>query len=111
LPTVFEAFAEDKKNLNTTKGVFNGDPNMTSFITSGQRSLTGVKAIILVSDGFLLPSSHEQEKYHHIAQHVLQNGCFSTYAKIKDDYNADPEGTLYPRFKHQDDSSCVVLRF
>lgn len=96
-----------QEKLNKKYGVFNGAPEVAEFIDSGQRSLKGVEALCLVCDGF----EHPVKGFVKSAERIEEVGFKAYFKEIKSLYDADPDFTKLPRFKHMDDSTGIFIQF
>lgn len=97
--------------LNKSIGVINGDPNMENLMNGGRVSLGDVAALVLMTDGMLMPGLPEPEGAQVAARQILEHGISAYGTSLEAMYNKDPDRTEYPRFKHRDDMTAMALVF
>lgn len=96
-------------------GVINGLPALADYIRTDVVSLERVTAVILASDGFLLPDNPLQPKYDMITrasrmwQMIQQYGVRHYLNHVRAEERADTDREKYPRLKLHDDATGIVL--
>ena len=104
-------FARLHSRDGTGFGVINGTIDAEQYIVDGFYSLTNVEKILLCSDG-LFPEGFESSEL--ISRQLLleqfQLGGFESVINWKRSIeNNDPEWIEYPRIKHSDDASGIMI--
>lgn len=96
-------------------GVINGLPALADYIRTDVVSLEGVAAIILASDGFLLPDNPLKPQYDmptragRMWQMIRQHGIRHYLNHLRAEERADADREKYPRLKLHDDATGIVL--
>ena len=104
-------YAAVRDRLNEDWPVFNGEPAMETLMWSGRRPLSGVRSLVLLTDGLLLPGAKTDiEGAIAAAMQIDSYGISAYYQSLKKLYHDDPERTKFPRFKMMDDASGILLR-
>ncbi|WP_010277749.1 PP2C family serine/threonine-protein phosphatase [Paenibacillus senegalensis] len=80
-------------------GVANGQPEMTAYIESGEIPLTGIKAVLLITDGLFHPDLELED----VIRRVERRGL-AAYADELDQLEAE-------RGLHRDDRTGIFIRF
>lgn len=100
-----------RKLLNVDWPVFNGDTRLEGLMLHGRRPLENVAALVMMSDGMLLPGATELEGAEMAARQMLAHGI-SAYANgLKKLYDDDHTREKFFRFKHQDDATALLMQF
>ena len=110
-PAVRRQLKANRLKNNVAFGVINGEADMEQHICAGRRPLDDVHALVLMSDGMVGPAGRGAANIVASAQDLLIYGVPGYYARIKSCYDADADFRLYPRFKHMDDATALLLRF
>lgn len=102
-----------RRKANLTYGYCNGDPKMAEHISHGTISTEGLKTVILMSDGFMLPKEdlREPEDWPLFAELFAVGGLQAVLNYIRKIERADSNCQIYPRFKTSDDASAVAIHF
>ena len=96
-------------------GVINGLPALADYIRTDMVSLENVAAVILASDGFLLPDNPLKPRYDlptrasRMWQMIRQQGVHHYLSHLRAEERADADREKYPRLKLHDDATGVVL--
>lgn len=107
-----KAILKNNRLMNNVKfGVINGEDDVKNLVCHGRRSLDGVAALVLMSDGMVMPNNGRENGATLAAKHMLRLGVSAYYRELKKVYDADPAFTQVLRFKHMDDATglSVVL--
>ncbi|HEV2403412.1 MAG TPA: PP2C family serine/threonine-protein phosphatase [Candidatus Saccharimonadales bacterium] len=94
----------------TGEGMVNGDPNMSRYIHVASLSFSGVRAVLLGSDGLVPPDMDERNhddmrRLFDIAHRDGVVGLISHTRQVEDD---DPE-RWHIRYKHSDDATGILV--
>ena len=108
-PEAKEIYRKDLEKLNRDISVINGDPNMENLVSGGRESLEDVAAFVLMSDGMFMPGLPDPEGAHMAAKKMLEHGLSAYARSVEAMYDNDPEREEFPRFKHRDDMTALVL--
>lgn len=114
--TVIDTITKNRYQSNTDGGygVLNGEKNAVRFLEYGKINLTGLKHIILMTDGMFLPSSvvPEQNSYwSFVAHEILTKGIKLYTQELLELEDSDPECINHIRFKKSDDKTAMVIHF
>lgn len=96
-------------------GVINGLPTLADYIHTAVVSLEGVVAVMLASDGFLLPDNPLNPRYDmptrasRMWQMIRQHGVRQYLRHLRAEERADADREKYPRLKLHDDATGIVL--
>lgn len=111
-PEVRALLKANRLQNNVVFGVVNGEPDMAKHLCHGRRSLDGVTALVLMSDGMCQPDVPVRASSAIVsAASMLDQGLSPHYRYLKVLYDTDPGFLLFLRFKHMDDASAILLRF
>lgn len=112
-PLMKDKILEVRRKANAEYGYCNGDPKMANFIDHGQLPLENVKAIALLTDGFMLPKENLEapDDWDEFATHFGANKLEGILGLIRDLEKSDKNGQKYPRFKTHDDATAIVIEF
>lgn len=101
-----------RRRLNVEYGVIAGEADV-KFIRTGSQSLKGVKAIIIFSDGMMIPhpDPSQEPSADLIAREYERGGLRGWLEHVRSMESADLDLRLYPRFKLHDDASAVAIKF
>jgi len=102
-----------RSQMNITYGVLNGESEAMNFLKQGEKSLQGIKNILLFTDGLFIPKKNPLEKENfELFVRLFQQGGLSNIKKyIRKNEEADRECRIYPRFKTHDDIAAISLTF
>ncbi|NDV28177.1 protein phosphatase 2C domain-containing protein [Desulfovibrio sp. JC010] len=108
-----DQIAKVRARMNLDYGVFNGEPEAINFLNTGTRDLTGVRNILLFTDGLLLPNEKPWEERDYSEQLNLfrRNGIKGLRDHIRSIESTDLRCCAYPRFKTHDDIAAVAIGF
>ncbi|MCM3628475.1 protein phosphatase 2C domain-containing protein [Paenibacillus glycanilyticus] len=114
--TVIDIIRKNRYQSNTDGGygVLNGEKNAVRFFEYGKINLTGIKHIILMTDGLFLPMNivPEQSSYwSFVAHRMLDRGIKLYTEELIELEESDPECMEYIRFKKSDDKTAIVISF
>jgi len=106
---------QDTRNRpdGTGEGMVNGDPNMDQYICYPDAiSLTGVRAVLLGSDGLVPPGMDERQerdrgRMFDIARY---KGIEHLIKRTRENQDNDPD-CWHVRYKHADDATGILLSF
>ena len=110
---VQDMLKRNRMRVNVDFGSFNGEADAEKFFFSASYSLDAVESLIMISDGFENPNGKSHEEQIRLAaqkMHQLGGRGYHTYLRF-DVFGEDPNFEKYPRAKHMDDASGIVLRF
>jgi hypothetical protein len=111
-PQVRATLRANRLQNNVIFGVVNGEPDMARHLCHGRRSMAGVTALVLMSDGMCLPDVPVRASSAVVsAAAMLDQGLSPHYRYLRALYDSDPGFRLFLRFKHMDDASAILLRF
>lgn len=96
---------------NVTRSTLNGDPEFARLVAGGERSLAGVAALVMITDGFFQPREDGEYDAADGAVRILERGAAAAYSELRALYDSDPEYRRFVRLKHIDDTSAIVVRF
>ena len=101
-----------RRRLNVTYGVIAGEDEV-KFIKTGSERLDGVKAILIFSDGMLIPQASPEIKAtsDEIANAYAAGGLEGWLATVRSMEDADMAMARYPRFKPHDDATAIAIEF
>lgn len=98
---------------NTAAGytAINGDPALADFLEFGRVNRQGLEAVLVVSDGLTWPEPlpHE-ERYRRMVTEIFARGLAGYADHVIELENSDPEMVRYPRLKHADDKTGILIR-
>lgn len=97
---------------NVRFGVINGESEMAALVCHGRRSLSDVTKLVLISDGMQAEPRKGRSGDDRLlegAMLVSRWGAVRAWERLCKIYDADPNFTAMPRFKHMDDASAVVI--
>ena len=102
-----------QNNRNVDYGVLDGSENATDFISTGNIPLTGVKSILLLTDGCYIPQEtpSDEESLLELVNLYQNGGLQSIYDYVKNIQDNDPNCEKYIRYKKADDFSAVAIDF
>ncbi|MCP3920960.1 MAG: hypothetical protein GY714_00090 [Desulfobacterales bacterium] len=108
---VGDKIAEVRANMNVTYGVLNGEKEALKFFKYGEKSLKGLKNILIFTDGLFIPKENPKEKqdFSLFKRLFLDGGLENIKSYIRDLEENDINCHKYPRFKTHDDIAAVSL--
>jgi serine/threonine protein phosphatase PrpC len=100
-----------REQSNISYGVINGDEAVSTFLRSGEEQMTGVKHLLLFTDGLLLPNEDPGAPKNYSAMVSLyQTGGLEEIKKdVRKIEASDPNCWRYPRYKQHDDIAAIAL--
>lgn len=109
---VQRALWEARSRANTPEGytVINGDPALARFLEHGRISRQGLRALLLTSDGLTWPHPNPPiPAYAMMVAEILARGlcAYAEYVIALED--GDPDRVRFPRVKHKDDKTGLLL--
>lgn len=104
---------ETRKRVNVDYGTLNGEEEVNSFITTGKKSVTNIKHILLLTDGIkvLKEDPTEPEDFQVLVDIFLESGLNGLKAYVRKLENSDPNCRKYPRTKVHDDATGIAISF
>ncbi|MBM3603100.1 MAG: hypothetical protein FJX22_04925 [Alphaproteobacteria bacterium] len=102
---------EERANHNVTHPVFNGEQAFDCCVYHGTLDPEIYPHLVLMSDGLAWPEAVGQAGYRAAAKEVYHSDLPAYYRQLKNTFDADPGFTRYPRFKHMDDATALVLEW
>jgi serine/threonine protein phosphatase PrpC len=103
-----------KSNSKDGYGVLNGEQNALDFVEFGSINKVGLKHLIMLTDGMLLPKGvipKGTNYWNYVVVSIINKGIDHYTKELLDLEEADPECIKYPRFKKSDDKAGVVINF
>ena len=110
-PELLSLLRAERAKHNATHPVFNGEQAFDSCVYHGTLDPEVYPHLVLISDGLAWPGSGGQAGYGVAAAEIWAKGLSAYYSALKAEFDADPGFTLYPRFKHMDDATALVLKW
>ncbi|WP_419783529.1 protein phosphatase 2C domain-containing protein [Maridesulfovibrio sp.] len=106
-----EQIAKVRCRMNLDYGVFNGEPEAIDFLQSGKLDLSGVRNVLLFTDGLLLPNENpwEERDFGEQVDLFRESGLKGLRDHIRSIEATDLGCRLYPRFKTHDDIAAVAI--
>ncbi|WP_415715561.1 protein phosphatase 2C domain-containing protein [Maridesulfovibrio sp.] len=106
-----EQITKVRCRMNLDYGVFNGEPEAIDFLQAGIHDLTGVRNILLFTDGLLMPNElpWEERDYKEQVDLFRQSGLKGLRDRIRNIEATDLGCRTYPRFKTHDDIAAVAI--
>ncbi len=97
--------------MNLDYGVFNGEPEAINFLNTGTHDLTGVRNILLFTDGLLMPNENpcKERDYSEQVSLFRQSGLKGLRDQIRSIEATDVNCCTYPRFKTHDDIAAIAI--
>lgn len=104
---------EGRTRANRANGytAMNGDPALADFLEFGRVNRQGMQAVLVVTDGLTWPEPlpHEQ-RYRRMVTEILARGLAGYADHVIALEDSDPEKIRYPRMKHADDKTGILIR-
>ena len=114
-PEILQLLRLERAKHNITHPIFNGEPAFADLIHHGTLNPADYPALVLLSDGLAWPGSPRgvggQAGYGVAAAEIWAKGLSAYYSALKAEFDTDPGFTLYPRFKHMEDATALVLKW
>lgn len=100
-----------RRQMNRSYGVLNGEPEAENFILSGYEKSQGVTDILLFTDGLYLPKEDPEQAsdWQTFVSLYRRGGLHAVHERVRSQQGADPDCTLYPRFKCHDDIAAIAI--
>jgi serine/threonine protein phosphatase PrpC len=113
LEKMSKKIAEVRSQMNVTYGVLNGEKEALNFLRIGEKSLKGIKNIIIFTDGLFIPKENPEDKedFNLFTSLYLKGGLHNVKDYIRTLEETDNNCTIFPRFKTHDDIAAVSLTF
>ena len=110
---VQEILKKNRMRVNVEFGSFNGEKDAEKFFFSQTLSLAELQHLAMFSDGLEDPDGETHaDQCVGAAQEMYARGVRNYHAFLKNDiFGLDEDFTRYPRAKHMDDSTGIVLTF
>ncbi|MBI1363376.1 MAG: hypothetical protein GC134_05275 [Proteobacteria bacterium] len=108
-PKVRAILKENRLKNNVVFGVLNGEDDVKNLLCHGRRSLDGVAALVIMSDGMVPPTAGRESGAEMAARAMVDMGVSAYWRMLKSLYDADPDFRKYLRFKHMDDATGMVI--
>ena len=110
---VQEILKNNRMRVNVEFGSFNGEKDAEKFFFSQTLSLAELQHLAMFSDGLEDPDGETHaDQCVGAAQEMYARGVRNYHAFLKNDiFGLDEDFTRYPRAKHMDDSTGIVLTF
>lgn len=102
-----------RRQMNDSYGCINGDANAQEFFSCGKIPLSGIRHLLIFTDGLLPPGEDPDTDpdFDWLAKLYLQGGLEKIRATIREIEQADPHCRRYPRFKQHDDIAAIAISF
>jgi len=114
-PAIFENLKEQiiavRRRVNVTYGSLNGESEALDFISRGRQRLSGIRHILLFTDGLFIPQEDPEDGHQldMLVERYLSGGLQSVYQYVHKLQISDPLCHRYPRFKPHDDIAAVAI--
>lgn len=114
--TIHDALSEQIKKvrlkMNRSYGVLNGEPAAMNFLCHGHHDLTGVRDVLLFTDGLFLPKEDpcEPNDWSELVNLYLDGGLQAVQHHVRSLQESDPVCHKYPRFKKHDDIAAIAIK-
>ena len=112
LKDIIPDLISQRRRLNIAYGVIAGEGDV-KFVKNGSESLEGVKAILIFSDGMMIPQSNpgNEVQSNTIAKVYSEGGLRGLLSTVRSMEDSDPDMHKYPRFKCHDDATAIAITF
>lgn len=102
-----------RKTMNIKYGIMNGENCMNRFLNKGRKKLTGVKHIIIFTDGLFIPKKDPKKKddFKTFVKLFLEGGLGKIKNYVREIEKKDPNCWIYPRYKQHDDMAAIAISF
>ena len=110
---ISEELVDLRNQSNVSFGAINGDEAVQQFLYTGEESLSGVKHILLFTDGLLLPGEEPAapKDFQEMVDLYRAGGLEKIKETVRSMEKADPNCWRYPRYKPHDDIAAIALTF
>jgi serine/threonine protein phosphatase PrpC len=100
-----------RSRANVEYGVLNGEPAARDFIVHGREPRSGVRHLLVFTDGLLVPRADPdgEDDLAPIVSRFVAGGLASARDFVRALEDADLDCTMYPRLKPHDDIAAVAL--
>jgi serine/threonine protein phosphatase PrpC len=101
-----------REKANKDYGSLNGDKKAVDFFNTGKFKLKNIDAIIIFTDGLLLPKKDpkENEDWNQFVRLYKKLGLRGLLKYVRNIENTDPDCFLYPRFRKHDDVAAIAIK-
>ncbi len=102
-----------RSQVNETYGCLTGEEKAMQFLKTGTHSLSGVKHILLFTDGIFIPKEDpsKPDDWEFFVKMFLASGFVGIKNLVRAAEEKDPHCWKYPRYKQYDDISAIALTF
>jgi hypothetical protein len=102
-----------RSRANVEYGVLNGEPAADDFIVHGREPRSGVRHLLVFTDGLLVPRAdpNGEDDLAPIVSRFVAGGLPHARDFVRALEDADLDCTVYPRLKPHDDIAAVALTF
>lgn len=112
-PEVLRLVESIRQDMNRSYGVLNGEKEAVGFFRTGSEDVCNIKSVLIFTDGLDVPCPVPQ-KYKDFSCLVRMSrelGLEGLRDHVREQEAADPDMTLYPRFKKHDDIAAIAIHF
>lgn len=106
-PDVQKIIRQSREN---NAAVLNGQADMDEHVQAGSISLEGVSCIVIMSDGMFWPAHSGSAAIQVAADYIDRHGMGQYYRVLKSAYDRDADYEKFPRAKHIDDATAIMIR-
>ncbi|WP_040978622.1 protein phosphatase 2C domain-containing protein [Oceanobacillus jeddahense] len=109
---IVPTLVENRKKLNTVEGysIMDGTAEAMEFLNYGRIPLQEVEKILLLTDGMQLHKV-EEDVWKETANYAMEYGIECLLHEVVQQEESDIYLQKYPRFKHADDKTGILLKF
>ena len=113
LSVLADQIMDIRNKQNVSYGVLNGEEEAVSFLNSGEKSLRGVRHILLFTDGLILPNRDPEKRadFSLFTDLYLEGGLARVRDVVREMEENDTNCREYPRFKTHDDIAAFAITF
>lgn len=110
-PEVCALIETVREGMNRDYGVLNGEQEAVDFFCTGVEPAGGLKSVLVFTDGLDVPcaSPAPRKDYSCLVGMARALGLRGLRDHVRGREAADPEITLYPRFKKHDDMAAIAI--
>lgn len=100
-----------RNDMNRTYGALNGDSDAVHFLHSGSIPLSGIRSVVIFTDGLQLPnpSPENADDFRRSVEIIRQSGLTALHEEIRGLEQTDPDCHIFPRFKQHDDIAAISI--
>ena len=100
-----------RAGMNKTYGVLNGDAQAMEFAMKGDADISGVKTVLLFTDGLCLPHTTPapRKDFTRFMRIYWEMGLKGLKHHVRSLEADDPDIRVYPRFKRHDDIAAIAI--